>query len=186
MKMNKKRSIQMKIGFIGLGIMGCPMAKHLVKAGFDVLVADLDAEKVAELVKEGATEATYQEMGEQCELVITILPTGTIVEGVLFGENGVASTMKKGIVVDHSSVTPEESRNCYEKLKAQGVGFLDAPVSGGEPGAQWPGAMSQGQGWRERGIQKRKRIIRLFVRAWPFLREIRCYTWRPASSTLSG
>ena len=136
MKMNKKRSIQMKIGFIGLGIMGCPMAKHLVKAGFDVLVADLDAEKVAELVKEGATEATYQEMGEQCELVITILPTGTIVEGVLFGENGVASTMKKGIVVDHSSVTPEESRNCYEKLKGQGVGFLDAPVSGGEPGAQ--------------------------------------------------
>ena len=60
------------------------------------------------------------------------------------------------------------------------------PGAGGEPGAQWPGAMSQGQGWRERGIQKRKRIIRLFVRAWPFLREIRCYTWRPASSTLSG
>ena len=126
----------MTIGFIGLGIMGCPMAKHLVKAGFDVLVADLDANKVAELVKEGAKEATYQEMGEQCELVVTILPTGSIVEGVLFGENGVASTMKKGIVVDHSSVTPEESRNCYEKLKAQGVGFLDAPVSGGEPGAQ--------------------------------------------------
>lgn len=126
----------MKIGFIGLGIMGCPMAKHLVKAGFDLLVADLDADKVAELVNAGAKEATYQEMGEQCELVITILPTGTIVDSVLFGENGVASTMKKGIVVDHSSVTPEESRNCYEKLKAQGVGFLDAPVSGGEPGAQ--------------------------------------------------
>ena len=126
----------MKVGFIGLGIMGCPMAKHLVKAGMDVLVADLDENKVAELVKEGAKEATYQEMGEQCEVVITILPTGTIVQSVLFGENGVASTMKKGIVVDHSSVTPEESRTCYEKLKAQGVDFLDAPVSGGEPGAQ--------------------------------------------------
>lgn len=126
----------MKIGFIGLGIMGCPMAKHLVKAGFDLLVADLDTSKVAELVNAGAKEATYQEMGEQCGLVITILPTGAIVDSVLFGENGVASTMKKGIVVDHSSVTPEESRNCYEKLKAQGVDFLDAPVSGGEPGAQ--------------------------------------------------
>lgn len=62
------------------------------------------------------------------------------------------------------------------------------PGAGGKPGARWAGARSQGQGWRERGIQRRKWIVRhtLLVRVWPFLREIRCYRWLPASSTLSG
>ena len=126
----------MKLGFIGLGIMGRPLAKHLVAAGFDVMVSDVNPVPVQELVSMGATTGSYAEIGEQCEVVITILPTGGIVQAVLFGENGIASTLKPGsLVIDHSSVTPVESRDCYDKLQKIGVDFVDAPVSGGEPGA---------------------------------------------------
>ena len=126
----------MKIGFIGLGIMGRPLAKHLVNAGFELIVSDINPDPVQELVSLGAETGSYAEIGEQCEVVITILPTGSIVQSVLFGEGGVASTIKPGsLVIDHSSVSPVESRECYDKLKEKGVNFVDAPVSGGEPGA---------------------------------------------------
>ena len=126
----------MKVGFIGLGLMGRPMAKHLVKAGLDVLVSDLNPAPVAELVADGAKSASYQEIGENCGVIMTILPTAGIVQDVLFGEGGVAKYVKPGtIVIDHSSVTPGESRQCYDGLKKVGADFLDAPVSGGEPGA---------------------------------------------------
>ena len=126
----------MKIGFIGLGIMGRPLSKHLVNAGFDVMVSDVNPDPVKELVSLGASTGTYAEIGEQCEVVITILPTGGIVQSVLFDEGGIASTIKPGsLVIDHSSVSPVESRECYDKLKEKGVDFVDAPVSGGEPGA---------------------------------------------------
>lgn len=126
----------MKLGFVGLGIMGRPMAKHLVQAGHDVMVADLNQDLVNELVAMGAKSGTYADMGRECDIVMMILPTGSIVQSVIFGEDGIAANMKEGgIVIDHSSVTPVESRECYEGLKAKGIGFLDAPVSGGEPGA---------------------------------------------------
>ena len=126
----------MKTGFIGLGIMGRPMAKNLLKAGKELLVSDLNKEAVADVVKAGAQEATYAEIGEQCDRIIIMVPSGAISKSILFGENGVASTIKEGAVVcDMSSVTPVESKECYDGLKAKGVGFLDAPVSGGEPGA---------------------------------------------------
>lgn len=126
----------MKLGFIGLGIMGRPMAKNLLKAGEELLVADLNKEAVADVVAAGAVEATYEEIGEQCERIIIMVPSGAISKSILFGEGGVASTVKEGtIVCDMSSVTPVESQECYEALKKQGVGFVDAPVSGGEPGA---------------------------------------------------
>ena len=126
----------MKVGFIGLGIMGRPMAKNLVKAGVELLVTDLNKEAVADVVAAGAKEASYQEIGEACEIVFTIVPNGDIVKSILFDENGVASTLKAGsIVCDMSSVTPVESKECYTRLKEKGVGFVDAPVSGGEPGA---------------------------------------------------
>ena len=124
------------LGFIGLGIMGRPMAKNLLAAGVDVLVADLNQDAVADVVAAGAKEASYAEIGEQCDVIITMVPNGAIVQSILFGENGVATTIKKGAVVcDMSSVTATESKQCYEKLAEMGVGFLDAPVSGGEPGA---------------------------------------------------
>ena len=122
----------MKLGFVGLGIMGRPMAKHLVQAGHDVMVADLNQDLVNELVALGAKSGTYADMGRDCDIVMMILPTGNIVQSVIFGEDGVASTMKAGgIIIDHSSVTPVESRECYDGLKEKGIGFLDAPVSGG-------------------------------------------------------
>ncbi len=125
-----------KVGFIGLGIMGRPMATHLVKAGQDVMVSDLNADLVKELCALGASSGTYAEIAAECELILMILPTGAIVRSVLFGENGVASALTPGkVVCDMSSVTPGESQECFKRLKEIGVGFVDAPVSGGEPGA---------------------------------------------------
>lgn len=126
----------MKVGFIGLGIMGRPMAKNMLKAGVELLVADLNKEAVADVVAAGAEEASYAEIGERCERIIIMVPSGEITKAILFGEGGVASTVKAGTVIcDMSSVTPVESQDCYQALKEKGVGFVDAPVSGGEPGA---------------------------------------------------
>lgn len=126
----------MKVGFIGLGIMGRPMAKNLLKAGVELFVTDLNKDAVADVVAAGAAEASYAEIGEQCERIIIMVPSGAISKSILFDEGGVASTIKEGsIICDMSSVTPVESQECYENLKKKGVGFIDAPVSGGEPGA---------------------------------------------------
>lgn len=124
------------VGFIGLGIMGKPMAKNLVKGGCSLLVNDLNGEAVKELTDMGAQAATLKEIGEKCPVIFTILPNGGIVQSVLFGADGVAEGIREGsIVVDMSSVTPTESKVCAEKLAPLGVDFLDAPVSGGEPKA---------------------------------------------------
>ncbi|MEY8378255.1 2-hydroxy-3-oxopropionate reductase [Lachnospiraceae bacterium 56-18] len=132
----RKEVRRMKVGFIGLGIMGRPMAKNMLKAGVDLLVADLNKEAVADVVAAGAEEASYAEIGERCERIIIMVPSGEITKSILFGEGGVASTVKAGTVIcDMSSVTPVESQDCYQALKEKGVGFVDAPVSGGEPGA---------------------------------------------------
>lgn len=125
-----------KIGFIGLGIMGKPMALNMLKAGCELIVSDLNASAVEEAVKAGAISGTYSEIGKNCDVIITVLPNGRIVQNVLFQPGGVSGALTAGkIVCDMSSVTPDESKTCYGKLKKIGVGFLDAPVSGGEPGA---------------------------------------------------
>lgn len=125
-----------KAGFIGLGIMGRPMAKNLMQAGVELMVNDVNQDVVKEFEAAGAKGATLVEIGAECEIIFTILPNGEIVQQVLFGENGVASTIKKGSVVcDMSSVTPTQSQTCAEKLAPLGVGFVDSPVSGGEPKA---------------------------------------------------
>ncbi len=125
-----------KAGFIGLGIMGKPMAKNLLKGGVELLVYDLNKAAVDEVLAEGAKSATLAEIGSECEIIFTILPNGAIVQSVIFDEGGIASTVKAGTVIcDMSSVTPTESRFCSEKLEKIGVGFVDSPVSGGEPKA---------------------------------------------------
>ena len=125
-----------KVGFIGLGIMGRPMSKNLLKAGVKVVVNDLNEEAVKDVVASGAKEGTYEEIGNTCDVIIIMVPSGAISKTILFGENGLAKTLKKGaLVCDMSSVTPVESKECAEGLKKIGVDFLDAPVSGGEPGA---------------------------------------------------
>lgn len=126
----------MKLGFIGLGIMGKPMAKNLIKGGCNLLVYDINKSAVDELVSYGAKYASLSEIGEECEIVFTILPNGAIVQDILFGANGLTNTLKEGsIIVDMSSVTPTESMLCAEKLKQMNLEFIDSPVSGGEPKA---------------------------------------------------
>ena len=103
---NLKEEIGM-VGFIGLGIMGKPMARNLLKAGVELMVNDVNRSVVEELAAEGAKAAARQEIGAACDVVFTILPNGAIVQDVLFGGDGVAASLKAGaIVCDCSSVTP--------------------------------------------------------------------------------
>ena len=127
----------MKIGFIGLGIMGKPMAKNLLKAGYtDLLVNNRSQAPVRELEAAGAKGATQQEIGAQCDVVITMLPNSPQVKEVMLGANGVASHMKPGAVfIDCSSINPVASKEIAAALAEKNVEMLDAPVSGGEPKA---------------------------------------------------
>lgn len=125
----------MKVGFIGLGIMGKPMAGHLIKQGFETYLFDLNTEAVNELAALGGHACkTGQEAAENSEVIITMLPEGKHVSQVLFAEPGLAAASKPGtIIVDMSSVSTEESRLFASKLEALNIHFIDAPVSGGEP-----------------------------------------------------
>ena len=125
-----------RIGFIGLGIMGAPMASNLCKAGYPPAVYDLNPTAVQRLTAQGSRELPPSAMGAECDVLFTILPNGSVVDSVLFGPDGASADLRPGsLVVDMSSVTPEESRSFSTRLKDRGVGFLDAPVSGGEPKA---------------------------------------------------
>ena len=129
----------MKIGFIGLGIMGKPMAKNLLKAGYtDLLVNNRSQAPIQELEAAGARGATQAEIGESCDVIITMLPNSPQVKEVMLGDanNGVASHMKPGsIFIDCSSINPVASKEIAAALAEKGVEMLDAPVSGGEPKA---------------------------------------------------
>ena len=125
----------MKIGFIGLGIMGRPMAKNLLKAGYDVTVSS-SSRAAEELAEAGARTATGKELGETCDLVLTMLPNSPQVKEVMLGENGIGAFMKPGSVfIDMSSINPVASREIAAELSGRGIEMLDAPVSGGEPKA---------------------------------------------------
>jgi len=127
----------MKIGFIGLGIMGKPMSKNLIKAGYSLVVRDHNAENEAELVALGATVGkTAKEVAEQSDVIITMLPNSPQVEEVVLGENGVVDGAKPGtVVIDMSSIAPLASREIHAALAEKQIALLDAPVSGGEPKA---------------------------------------------------
>lgn len=127
-----------KVGFIGLGIMGKPMAKNLIKAAYDLIVYDIAEEPVKELAALGAAAAkSSREVAEQCNgLIFTMLPNSPHVKSVLLGEEGVLTGARAGtIVVDTSSIAPLASQEVYNAAKEKGVHYLDAPVSGGEPKA---------------------------------------------------
>ena len=127
----------MKIGFIGLGIMGKPMSKNLVKAGYDLVVNDLNTASVQELVEMGAASAgSAKEIAQQCDVIITMLPNSPHVKTVVLGKNGVMEGISAGkVVIDMSSIAPLVSREVAAELAKVGVEMLDAPVSGGEPKA---------------------------------------------------
>lgn len=126
----------MKIGFIGLGIMGKPMAKNILKAGYDLTVNNRSQPAVAELVAAGAKHAENLEIGATCDVVFTMLPNSPQVRSVVLGEGGLAQAMLPGsVLIDSSSINPLASKEIAAALAAKGVEMLDAPVSGGEPGA---------------------------------------------------
>lgn len=126
----------MKIGLIGLGIMGKPMAKNMLKAGYDLTVNDLNQAAVQEIVSCGAKAATSNEIGETCDLVMTMVPNSPQVKAVMLGEDGVAAHMRPGTTfIDMSSINPVASKEIAAELAKKSIEMLDAPVSGGEPKA---------------------------------------------------
>lgn len=126
----------MTVGFIGLGIMGKPMAKNLCRAGYALIVNDHHKENVDELLQAGAKSGTLKEIATNSDVVITMLPNSPQVKDVMLGTEGVASCMKKGsCFIDMSSINPVDSKYIGSVLEERGIDMLDAPVSGGEPKA---------------------------------------------------
>ncbi len=127
----------MKVGFIGLGAMGRPMALHLLRAGYDLAVWARRPESTAPLAAAGAAVcATPAELGRRSEVVFTIITSSADVESVVLGENGLSQGMAPGsVLVDCSTIAPDTARHIAASLAEQGVAMLDAPVSGGEQGA---------------------------------------------------
>ncbi len=127
-----------ELGFIGLGIMGKPMASHLVKAGHTVHVCDLAEESVKLLCSLGAKACSCcKEVAQKCGIIFIMVPDTPDVEAVLFGAEGVAEGLKPGsIVVDMSSISPIATKEFAKKLAAMKAKMLDAPVSGGQVGAE--------------------------------------------------
>jgi 2-hydroxy-3-oxopropionate reductase len=127
----------MKVGFIGLGIMGRPMSRNLVKAGFDVTVCDSHKEHVDEIVRLGAhAAANAGEIAKQCDVIITMVQNSPQVRAIALGENGIASNAKPGtVLIDMSSIDPVETKAIGAELAKHNIDMIDAPVSGGEPKA---------------------------------------------------
>ncbi len=127
----------LNIGFIGLGIMGAPMASHLLAAGHKLFVHTRSTLR-AELADGGAKACAHAtEVAQRADIVILMLPDTPDVQGVLFGEHGVAAGLSPGkVVVDMSSISPFETKTFAQKINALGCDYLDAPVSGGEVGAK--------------------------------------------------
>lgn len=126
-----------KVGFIGLGIMGKPMAKNLLEADYDLVVYNRTREKAEELASDGAAVAdSPKEVAEQSDIIITMLPDSPQVEEVLAGEDGVLEGVSDGaLIVDMSTISPVVTEELSEKAGEKGASMLDAPVSGGDVGA---------------------------------------------------
>ncbi len=125
------------VGFIGLGLMGRPMAKNLLKAGFPVIVHSRSPGPVDDLVTHGATRASSPgDVARHARRIVTMLPDSPDVERVLTGEDGVFSTIQPGtLIIDCSSISPTAARRLAQQAQSHGARMLDAPVSGGEIGA---------------------------------------------------
>ena len=149
----------MRIGFIGIGIMGKPMALNLLKAGYDLMVSNRSMAKCEPVVAAGAKAGSYIEVAESCDVVITMLPNGPQVKSVMLGENGVAAHMKAGSTfIDMSSINPVDSKQLCDEVSRYGVEMLDAPVSGGEPKAI-DGTLSIMVGGKQEVFDKYKELL---------------------------
>ena len=127
-----------KIGFIGLGIMGAPMAGHLLDAGYEVTTSDHRKPPPADLVAKGLkTVSGHDAVARAADMVVTMVPDTPQVQEVLFGEKGVAEGLSPGkLVIDMSSISPIATRTFATRINALSCDYLDAPVSGGEVGAK--------------------------------------------------
>ena len=126
-----------KVGFIGLGIMGKPMAKNLMEAGYELVLYNRTLEKAEELSEDGAeVAANPREVAENSEIIVTMLPDSPDVRDVVAGKDGVLEGIKEGaLLVDMSTISPVVTEELAEKLEERGASMLDAPVSGGDVGA---------------------------------------------------
>ena len=150
----------MKVGFIGLGIMGKPMVKNLLKAGIGVTCFDLNKASVDECVAGGAeAAASIAEVAQKSSFIITMLPNSPQVSAVALGVGGIADNAKAGtMVVDMSSIAPLAAREIHDGLKAKGIRMIDAPVSGGEPKAI-DGTLSVMVGGAQKDFDEAKPVI---------------------------
>lgn len=130
--------MKQQIGFIGLGLMGKPMARNLMKAGFPLTIYARHPEKVQDLVAEGAALVpSSRAVGAAADVVITVLPNSPEVEEVVLGETGALAGARAGMtIIDMSTIAPDASRTLAGRCRERGVAFLDAPVSGGSTGAE--------------------------------------------------
>ncbi|HRZ62587.1 MAG TPA: 2-hydroxy-3-oxopropionate reductase, partial [Rubrivivax sp.] len=127
----------LKIGFVGLGIMGTPMAGHLIKGGHQLFLNTLHSVPPELVAAGGRACASGREVAQNADIVITMVPDTPDVGKALFAEDGVAAGLSPGkVVVDMSSISPVETKEYARKIQALGCGYLDAPVSGGDVGAR--------------------------------------------------
>ena len=148
------------IGFIGLGNMGGPMARNLVKAGHALKVFDLSEKAVASLVADGATKAaTASDAARDVEFVVTMLPAGEHVRSVYLGDGGLISVAKKGtLFIDSSTIDVPSARDVIAAASAAGMGMIDAPVSGGVGGAE-AGTLTFMVGGSDEAFAKAKPVL---------------------------
>lgn len=156
-----------KLAFIGLGVMGYPMAGHLQRAGYSVVVYNRTAEKAAAWVDEfgGTSRPTPESAAEGADIVFTCVGNDDDLRQVVVGEEGVARAMKAGaILVDHTTASAEVARELASNLANKGVDFLDAPVSGGQQGAE-NGALTIMVGGEPEVFQKALPVMNVFARS---------------------
>lgn len=149
-----------KVGFIGLGIMGKPMAHNLVEAGYELVVHNRSREPVDELASEGAEAAqSPREVAEKSDIIIVMLPDSPQVREVVAEENGILEGVKEGsLIVDMSTISPVVTEELAEQLKERGASMLDGPVSGGDVGAQ-EGTLSIMVGGHEEDFERAKPLF---------------------------
>ncbi|WP_417360846.1 3-hydroxyisobutyrate dehydrogenase [Gallaecimonas pentaromativorans] len=148
----------MKIAFIGLGNMGGPMAKNLLKAGHEVLAVDLNAKAVAELVASGA-EAGDLASACRCPVVVTMLQAGHQVAGIYLGDNGLLAKLEAGtLVIDSSTIDAATAKKVHQAAAEKGIDFVDAPVSGGTAGAN-AGTLTFIVGGSDQAFERAKTVL---------------------------
>ncbi|CAN5631712.1 MAG: 2-hydroxy-3-oxopropionate reductase [Rubrobacteraceae bacterium] len=155
-----------RIGFVGLGIMGGPMAKNLMEADYELVLYNRTKEKAEEIAGDGATVAdSPREVAENSDIIITMLPDSPQVEVILAGEGGVLEGLGEGsLVVDMSTISPVVTKVLAEKVEERGASMLDAPVSGGDVGAQ-QGELSIMVGGSEEDFERARPLFDVMGRA---------------------